>query len=109
VLVRLQRDVKHLTGFFALLVDQLITYRQQAGEARLDNLVEMRPALAVVGLETVRAADGKEALQTSQNRRGLIGVEQLDSVVHKSRPSVGKVEVQNALENGNELVPHEGL
>lgn len=93
MLVRLEGDVEHLAGLVALLGDQLVADGQQAGEAGLDDLVEVGAALAVAGLEAVCAADGQQALQTGEDGGGAVGVEQLDGEVHEAGPLVGEVPV----------------
>jgi hypothetical protein len=109
MLVALEGNVQHLASLIALLVHQLVAYYQQPGEGGLDDLVEVRPAVAVARLEAICPADGQKTLQPSQNRSWIVGVEQLEGVVHKVRPSLGKVEVQDTLQDWNELVSHQVL
>lgn len=99
--------MQHLASLIALLVYQLVAYRQQPGEAGLDDFVEVSPALAVARLEAVGSADGQQTLQASQDGRGIVGVKELERVVHKSRPPIGKVEVQDTLQDWHELVAYQ--
>lgn len=66
----------------------------------------MAAALAVASLETVCAADGQEALQTGKDGAGIVGVEELEGIVHKGGPSLREVEVKDALQDGHQLVAH---
>jgi hypothetical protein len=109
MLVRLESDVKHLASLVTILIHQLAAYCQQPGEAGLNNLIEVSPALGVAGFEAVGAANGEKALQTSQDRSCVVGVEQLEGVVHKRGPSLGEVEVQDTLQDRYELMPHQVL
>lgn len=109
VLVRLEGQVKHLAGLVALLSDQLIADSKQPGEAGLNDLVEVDSIVAVRGLESVGAADGKQALQASEDGGGVVRVEELHGVVHEGRPLLREVEVQDALENGDQLLPDQPL
>ena len=101
--------MQHLSGLVAFLVDELVADGEEPGEAGLDDLVEVRPVLAVAGPEAICAADGQQALQACHDGGGIIGVQQLDGEIHKGGPSVGEVVVQDALEDGDELGPHEVL
>lgn len=109
VLVGLEGQVQHLTGLIALLVHQLIADGQQAGEAGLDNVVEMTAVIAVIRLVAESAADGEQTLQTGENRAGGVCVEELEGEVHKPRPSGGEVILKNALEDGDELLADQAL
>ena len=106
MLVRLERNVQHLASLVAVLVHQLVADGQKTREVGLDDLVELRPALAVGSFEPVGTADGEQTLQTSLYRWGIIGVEKLYCVVHKGRPSLGEIEVEDSLEDRYELLPH---
>jgi hypothetical protein len=101
--------MQHLTGLVALLVDQLIADSEQAGEASLDNLVKVLAVVAVGGLVAEGAADGEQALQAGEHGARAVGVEQLHGVVHKARPFGREVGLQDALEDGDELLADETL
>ncbi len=109
MLVSLQSDMQHLSRLVTLLVDQLVANGQEPGEARGHNLVELRPVRTVARLEPVRAADGQETLKSCQDRARIVDVEQSDGEVHKARPLIGEVEVEDALKDGNELLANQGL
>lgn len=100
--------MQHLSRLVAVLVHQLVADGQKAREVGLDDLFELYPALAVTGFEPVGTADCQQALQTCLDRRRVIGVEQLHRVVHEGRPSLGEIEVEDALEDRYELVAHQG-
>lgn len=101
--------MKHLASLIALLRDELVADGQQSGEAGLDNLVEMDSVIAVRRLESVGAADGEKTLQTSQNGGGIVRVQELHSVVHEVGPLLGEIEMQDALEDGDQLLPDQPL
>lgn len=107
MLVSLQSDMEHLSRLFALLGHQLGRDGQQSGEASLDNLVKVGSVLPIAGLEAVGAADSQEALQAGEDRTRVVGVQELDSEVHKSRPFLGEVPVQNSLQDGDKLLSNE--
>jgi cell division protein ZapA (FtsZ GTPase activity inhibitor) len=107
MLVRLEGEVKHLARLVALLIDQLIADRQHSGETKLDNLVKVLPIVTFHCLVSKCTADGEQALKTSKNRARAVGIEQLNGEIHETRPSVGKVGLQNSLQHGNELMAHE--
>lgn len=109
VLVSLQSKMKHLARLVALLVHELVADRQQPREAGLDNLVKVLPVVAVSGPITEGATEGEQALQTSQDRARIVGVEKLHGEVDVSRPACGKVALQHALEDGDKLLADERL
>ena len=109
VLVCLKSNVKHLTGLLAILVHQLIADSQQSREADFDDLFELRTVVCVAHLIAERTADSEQTLQASENSGGVVGVQQLNGVIHESRPSLGEVEVQDALKNGDKLVADQSL
>lgn len=87
MLIGLQGEVQHFTGLIALLIYQLVADGQKAGEAGLDNVIEVDSVVAIGGLVAEGAADGEETLKSSKRRAGIVGVEQLQSKVHEARPS----------------------
>lgn len=101
--------MKHFPGLFAFLCHKFTRDGQQPGEAGLDDLVEVGPVLSISGFESVGPADGQEALQTSEDRRWIIGIQELYRKVHKGWPFLGEVPVQNPLQDGNELLPDQSL
>lgn len=101
--------MKHLSRLLAFLCHQFTRDGQQPGEAGLDNLVEVGPVLSISGFEPVGPANGQEALQTSEDRRRIVRVQELYRKVHKGWPFLGKVPVQDPLQDGNELLPDEAL
>lgn len=109
MLVGLESEVKHLTGLVALLVDQLVADGQQTGETGLDNAVKVLPIVAVAGLEAESTADGEQALQAGQNGGGVVGVEQLRGEAHEVGPSTGEIGLEDALDDGDELLADEGV
>lgn len=62
VLVRLEREVEHLAGLLALLVDELVADGKQTREAELHNLVKVVAVVGLAGAVPVGAADGEQAL-----------------------------------------------
>lgn len=109
MLVGLQGQVEHLSSLIALLVNQLVADSQKSGEAGFDNLIKMLSIIGIGRLVTESAADGEQALQTSKNGAGAVGVEELESKVHKSGPSCREIILQDALKNGNQLLSNERL
>jgi hypothetical protein len=103
MLVRLQSKMQHLASLVTLLVHKLVAYDEQTREAGLHNFVKVLPILALNRLISKGTADGEQTLQTSEDGTGIVGVEELEGEVHKSRPSARKVALQNALEDGNKL------
>lgn len=99
--------MEHLPRLFALLGHQLGRDGQQPGEASLDNLVKVGSVLPIASLEAVGAADGQQTLQAGEDRARIVGVQELDGEVHKGRPFLGKVPVQNSLQDGDELLSDE--
>lgn len=104
MLVGLEGKVQHLACLLALLVDKLVADGQKPREAELHNLVKVRAVVRVAGAVPVGAADGEQALQTRQHRVGVVRVQQLHGEVHKVGPLLGKVELEDALEDGHELL-----
>lgn len=101
--------MKHLSRLFAFLCHQFTRDGQQPGEAGLDDLVEVGPILSISGFESVGPADGQETLQTGEDRRRIICIQELYRKVHKGWPFLGEVPVQNPLQDRNELLPDEAL
>lgn len=101
VLVSLEHRPEHLTGLETGLVDEVVSNTQQLRESHLDDLVEIGSCLS--HLEPVHPADGQQALQTSEDRAGILGVQEIDRDVEKVGPLLGEVVVENLLERCNEL------
>lgn len=99
-----QRQVQHLPSLLACLIHQPCADNQQPRECRLNNLIEIGPALA--RLEPKHAADGQQALQARKDARRLIRIQQVERQVHKSWPARGEIAVQNLLEDRHELRAH---
>lgn len=109
MLVGLQSQVEHLASLVALLVHQLVADGQQSGETRFNDVVKVLAVIGVGRFVTERTADGQQTLQTSEDGAGSICVEKLEGEVHKSRPSRGKVILENALQNRDKLLTDEAL
>lgn len=109
MLIGLEGEVKHLAGLVALLVDELVANGQEAGEAGLDNAIKVLSVGAVGGLEAESAADGEKALEAGEDGAGIVGVEEFGGKVHKVGPSSGKVGLEDALDDGDELLADEGV
>lgn len=101
--------MKHLSRLLALLCDQLARDGQQPGETGLDDLVEVGPVLSITCFEPVGPANSQKALQTSEDRGRVVRVQELYREVHKRGPFLGKVPVQNPLQDGDELLPDQTL
>lgn len=91
MLVCFEGEMQHLARLVALLVHQLIANGQEPRESSLDNAIKVRSVLALVGFVPESAADGEQALQTSQRRVRIVGVEQLQGELQESRPSAGEI------------------
>ena len=74
MLVSLQGDMQHLPGLVAFLVDELGTYLKQSREASLNNLIELDPTIVLGSLKSEGAACDEETLQSSEDRRGIVGM-----------------------------------
>lgn len=109
VLVGLESQVKHLAGFVALLVDKFIADSQQAGEAGVDNAVKVLSVVTGARLEAECTADSQQALQAGEDGGGAVGVEKLRGEAHKVGPSGGEIGLENALDDGDELLADEGI
>jgi hypothetical protein len=109
MLVGLESQVKHLASLIALLVNQLIANGQEAREAGLDNVIKVLSVGTIRRFEPESTADGEEALKAGENRTRIVCVEEFGGVVHKVGPSAGEIGLQNALDNGNELLADEDI
>lgn len=96
--------MKHLTSLVALLVYQLVADLEQAGEARLDDLVELGPAAFERPLEAVGTAGYEEALQSSEDGQSIVGVQQAQCDIHEIGPFAGEIEVKDALDSLEQLL-----
>lgn len=104
MLVCLEGNVKHLTSLVALLVYQLVADLEQAGEARLDDFVELGPATLQAALETVGTAGYEETLQSSEDRQSIVSMQQAQCDIHEIGPFPGEVEVEDALDGLEQLL-----
>lgn len=101
ILVRLNNRPEHLPRLDTIFIDKATTDIHQRRERELDNLVELGPQIP--RLESVHAADRKQALEPRKNRIRIVGVQQRDRDVHVIRPFLGKVILQDLREDGDQL------
>jgi hypothetical protein len=72
MLVCLQDDVKHFSGFLARFVDQALPNNQQPGECRIDYFVEIGAVLA--RFEAKNSTQREQALQARKYGSGIVCV-----------------------------------
>lgn len=99
MLIRLDHMAEHLSRLQTFLIHQLVTDDKKLREGVLDDLVEIRPLLP--RLESVDTADGQQTLKPREDRVGVIGAQQSQGDVHKPRPLLWKVMLEDLLEDGN--------
>lgn len=90
--------MQHLAGLVAFLVHELIANLLKPREAVLDNFVKISPASVLGAFESVGTAGDQQTLQASENRRCVIGVQQLESDIHEAGPFPREIKVEHALD-----------
>lgn len=101
MLIRLHNGAQHLRRLQTLLIHQLLPNTEQLWERVFHNLVKFLPLLS--SFESVYAADSQQTLQSRVDMVRVACTEQLKSEFQESRPLLGKVVLQDLLEERNQL------
>lgn len=102
--VGLESDMEHLPSLVTFLVHQFVADLLKPWETGLDNLIEVSSTGIMVSLEPVCATSNEQALESGENGRGIVGMEQLQSNIHEAGPLPGEIEVQDPLDQLEQLL-----